>query len=347
MKYTKIAFSFLVAAAIIAIAPSSAFALETANTGSTVGTVATQDTGSTVGNTSAPATESTGSTVGTTQTLSTQSTGSTVGTVTTPGTANTGSTVGGTITAPGTANTGSTVGTITVPGTANTGSTVGTITPPGTANTGSTVGGPATPSTPPTSNGNTSSGSSSSSSSSSSGAGSLPPLTSTSQCAYLGSYIQTGKVNNVADIIKLQAFLKNTEGMNVAQTGLYDAQTIAAVNAFQVKYTADVLTPWGVSTPTSQVYYTTSKKINEIFCKTTFALTPAQLAEITRYRTNLQNGTSLSGVVGSNDGTQIENPTGSSTNPSASTTENNQVGAAAKAPILTRIWNFIKRIFGR
>jgi hypothetical protein len=362
MTNTKTAFSFLVAVAILAAAPFSAHALDTTSTGTGAGAITTQESGTGAGSVTTPGTTSTGTGAGSVSTPGTESTGTGAGSVTTPGTTSTG-TGAGTVTTPGTTSTGTGAGSITTPGTTSTGTGAGSITTPGTVSTGTGAGNTATPSTPPNSNGNgsgsvsngnVSTGSSSSGSNqsvssggSSGGSVNLPVLVSTAQCAYLGSYVQTGKVNNTADVIKLQSFLKNTEGMNVIQTGVYDAQTIAAVNAFQVKYTADVLTPWGVTNPTSQVYYTTSKKINEIFCKKTFALTPAQLAEITRYRTNLQNGTTITGTVGTT-GSTVGNPTGSSIDSTAtSTSDSTQVGAVAKTPLFTKIWNFIKHIFGR
>ena len=44
------------------------------------------------------------------------------------------------------------------------------------------------------------------------------------------------------------------------------------------------MAPWGLKVASGVVSYTTKKKINEIYCKTTFSLTPEQLAAIENYK---------------------------------------------------------------
>jgi hypothetical protein len=352
-----VATAFILGALLV---PAFAFAQAPITSGGNLGGVVTNVSPTTAGG-------NTGSAVTNTAPAST---GGNIGgavTNTPPGTAggNTGSAVTNTSPATAGGNTGSGV-TNTAPATAggNTGAAVPQATPPATAggNTGSAVtntppatnGGGSTPTGTGNSAPNVSVGSGGSSGASGS-ALVLPVLTNIGDCDYLGSYMKAGKANVYADVIKLQNFLNTYEGMNVFVTGQYDAQTIAAVNAFQVKYTDDVLLPWGVSTPTSQVYYTTSKKINEIFCKKSFALTPAQLAEITAYRTSLQNRTvDMTQDVGTNEtsgtGSVVVGTTGTDTSTdvtSTTTTHDTQVAAVAKTSIFSKIWNFIKRIFGR
>ncbi|OGG63197.1 hypothetical protein A3D66_00470 [Candidatus Kaiserbacteria bacterium RIFCSPHIGHO2_02_FULL_50_9] len=108
------------------------------------------------------------------------------------------------------------------------------------------------------------------------------------QCdAYLDSYIRYGRVNNENDVRRLQTFLRDFEAFgNLQETGMYDFPSLSAVNAFQMKYAGDILVPWGATGPTGYVYYTTKKKINEIYCKftTQFPLTADQEAEIARIR---------------------------------------------------------------
>lgn len=103
---------------------------------------------------------------------------------------------------------------------------------------------------------------------------------------YLTAFIRVGQQNPPEQVKRLQTVLHNFEGANLEINGVYDAATIAAVNAFQAKYASEVLTPWGISAPTGYVYLTTRKKINEVFCHNTvqFPLTQQQLDEIARVR---------------------------------------------------------------
>ena len=105
---------------------------------------------------------------------------------------------------------------------------------------------------------------------------------------YLTKYIKPGAQNDPEQVKLLQAFLMDSDaGAGVSITGEYDAATIAAVDRFQQKYASDVLDPWGYNRPTSFVYYTTRKKINDLYCSglRTFGLSEEQLAEIARTRT--------------------------------------------------------------
>ncbi|MDP3962709.1 MAG: peptidoglycan-binding domain-containing protein [bacterium] len=112
----------------------------------------------------------------------------------------------------------------------------------------------------------------------------LPLLASTTQCNYLSGYMKAGLNNPTDQVVLLQTFLKDTENMDVSVTGFFDQKTVNAVRIFQAKYAADVLVPWGLKHPTGAVYHTTSKKINEIYCKKSFSLTLAQIREIESYR---------------------------------------------------------------
>ena len=88
-------------------------------------------------------------------------------------------------------------------------------------------------------------------------------------CPYLKSYLRIGRANDTFEVIKLQAFLKTFEGYDyVTISGVFDEATLQAVNAFQLKYQSEVLTPWGISAPTGYVYITTLGKINKILCGT-------------------------------------------------------------------------------
>jgi hypothetical protein len=103
-------------------------------------------------------------------------------------------------------------------------------------------------------------------------------------CTYLEKYLRLGYDNDPVEVTKLQRFLKEYEGFtNLAVTGIFDIETDIAVRAFQDKYGADVLAPWGLPSNTGYVYYTTQKKVNEIYCKKAFPLNSAQLIEISDF----------------------------------------------------------------
>ncbi len=104
-------------------------------------------------------------------------------------------------------------------------------------------------------------------------------------CEYLKEYLRIGYNNNPTEVLKLQLFLKNFEGFaNISTSGFFDEVTDRSVRIFQDRYAADILTPWNLPGNTGYVYYTTKKKINEIYCQREFPLTPAQLAEIAEFR---------------------------------------------------------------
>jgi hypothetical protein len=86
---------------------------------------------------------------------------------------------------------------------------------------------------------------------------------------FLTSYLRLGDTG--ADVYKLQFYLNFYENMNVAYTGVFDAQTFTAVKSFQSKYYNDIILPWvnagyKAFAPTGFVYITTRNKINSMFC---------------------------------------------------------------------------------
>jgi len=68
---------------------------------------------------------------------------------------------------------------------------------------------------------------------------------------------------------------------------------------FKKRYTDDVLLPWGYSSnePTGYVYYTTRKKINEIYCDKIFPLNSEQLAEIESFKNSLSEELEIGGGI--------------------------------------------------
>jgi hypothetical protein len=113
-------------------------------------------------------------------------------------------------------------------------------------------------------------------------------------CAPITSYLTFGGSNSVAEVTKLQNFLNRFERAGIAVTGVYDTATVNAVRAFQTKYFADTIAPWGPTAQVSgQVYITTLKKINEIMCGTSRALSASERAIVEAY----QNGSVAPTVV--------------------------------------------------
>ena len=112
-----------------------------------------------------------------------------------------------------------------------------------------------------------------------------PEIVSGGSCEYLKEYLRIGVQNNPSEVLKLQLFLKNFEGFSTIPTdSFFGIETDKAVRTFQDKYKDDVLTPWNLPGNTGYVYYTTKKKINEIYCQREFPLNATQLEEIAAFR---------------------------------------------------------------
>jgi hypothetical protein len=116
-------------------------------------------------------------------------------------------------------------------------------------------------------------------------------------CEYLKEYLRLGANNNPSEVTKLQLFLKNYDNAeNLEVTGFFDLSTDRAVRSFQDKYKKDVLDTWNLPSNTGYVYYTTKKKINEIYCQREFPLTPEQVSEIASFRALIERVNSASGT---------------------------------------------------
>lgn len=112
------------------------------------------------------------------------------------------------------------------------------------------------------------------------------------QCVpLLQSYMRLGKPVDAADVQDLQKFLNDWEGEALDVSGIYDFITVAAVKRFQAKYSSEILDPWGVKEPTGNVYYTTQRKINDLYCVNgdSFGLTAQQLNEINTFKNGYQS----------------------------------------------------------
>ncbi|MFZ2048757.1 MAG: putative Ig domain-containing protein [Minisyncoccia bacterium] len=131
-----------------------------------------------------------------------------------------------------------------------------------------------------------------------------PIVTTTStglECFYLRDYMRRDFNNDPIEVMKLQAFLLNFEGYTyVTVNGVFDQATFDAVSAFQMKYEADILTPWGHTAPTGYVYILTLKKVNEIYCQRLYPVTDAQQLEINAHRALLERLNATGGTLPSN-----------------------------------------------
>lgn len=115
------------------------------------------------------------------------------------------------------------------------------------------------------------------------GAEAPAPTPAPVECNYLLEYIKLGADNNPVEVKKLEIFLNEFNGENLAVNGIYEQADFDAVSRFQEKYLEKVLNPWNHKGPTGYVYITTKKRINELYCKREFPLTPEQKAEIARF----------------------------------------------------------------
>ena len=112
----------------------------------------------------------------------------------------------------------------------------------------------------------------------------IPIPTPEPECNYLLEYIKLGADNNPYEVEKLEKFLNDYEGESLVVNGIYEKSDFEAVKRFQSKYGSEVLSPWGLKGPTGYVYYTTKKKVNELYCQREFPLTDKQKNEINYYK---------------------------------------------------------------
>ncbi len=109
-------------------------------------------------------------------------------------------------------------------------------------------------------------------------AGQVLGADTTRQCgALLEDYLAINTENDSFEVSKLQLFL-NGQGISAPSNSVFDEATEAAVSAFQVMHTDDILQPWldaGLTSnldPSGRVYKTTRWKINNIVCPGSEAL---------------------------------------------------------------------------
>lgn len=120
-------------------------------------------------------------------------------------------------------------------------------------------------------------------------------------CLYLRDYLKIDRVNDPIEVLKLQSFLNVYEKENLSYTGIFDQTTFEAVQRFQMKYSKDILEPWGEKVTTGFVYILTKKKINEIYCNTVIDLSQEEKNEIESFKNFIEDNPNIevSNQVGS------------------------------------------------
>ena len=81
-------------------------------------------------------------------------------------------------------------------------------------------------------------------------------------------FMGRGRTNTPEQVSRLQFVLRTYEHANIpaSEDAVFGPQTLIAVNAFQKKYTSEILTPAGLTKPTGLVLRLTLKKLNAIQC---------------------------------------------------------------------------------
>ena len=112
------------------------------------------------------------------------------------------------------------------------------------------------------------------------------------------SNVSLNEVIKFTKLVEAHEFIENfaegyqtlvgEKGFNLSVDGSYDQQDFEAVRVFQDRYFDDILAPWGHTKTTGYVFYTTRKKINEIYCKSVFPLTSEQQNEVDEFRAFLE-----------------------------------------------------------
>ncbi len=163
---------------------------------------------------------------------------------------------------------------------------------------------------------------------------------------YLTDNLGFGHENNPAQVIRLQNFLNDYMSAGLAVTGVFETSTEQAVMDFQLRYAADILTPWGISNATGFVYHTTKKKINEMVCERDFPLTQEQLDEINRVKNQIAGGITTLGtpqetVAGAETTTNEGTTDASDDTSSSSTDDENKVDEEEEQGFFGRLWDSI------
>jgi len=169
-------------------------------------------------------------------------------------------------------------------------------------------------------------------------------------CPMITTYMKYGADNDSAQVTKLQSFLKNVEKLDVDVNGIFDKKTESAVKAFQTKYSATTMGPWGATQGTGYVYITTLKQINKIACNLPLTLTPAELSIINSTKNAVVAQNQPVTITPKNGSVSAEiEVTGTDSNTitfeTESETNEENTATVTKASIMGRFWNFLVYLF--
>lgn len=89
------------------------------------------------------------------------------------------------------------------------------------------------------------------------------PFINNRQCPYFSSYHKLGD-RNTGDIALIQKFLNEFYQESLDVDGQYGPMTSAAVSRFQSRWFDEILSPWGLTSPTGEWYQSTRNKANEV-----------------------------------------------------------------------------------
>lgn len=108
----------------------------------------------------------------------------------------------------------------------------------------------------------------------------MPPAPAT--CPLITTFLTRSSQNDTADVMRLQAFLRDHEHANVSVNGSFDQQTEDAVKAFQKAHADIILKPYNIINPTGRVSITTRALINSIACNIPMTLSNGDMSDIAR-----------------------------------------------------------------
>ena len=161
-------------------------------------------------------------------------------------------------------------------------------------------------------------------------------------CPLLTTYMKRGWNNDSVQVLKLQAFLRNSQELDVDMTGVFDQKTENAVRAFQTKNLSQIMGPWGANEASGMVYITTTKAINKITCNQPLTLTAEELAVINAYKARVEAGEA------SVQGTEIGSAGTSTVAVTPSKTGSGLTAAASDAKsVFAKFWAFVRGLFSK
>ncbi len=161
-------------------------------------------------------------------------------------------------------------------------------------------------------------------------------------CPFVNGFLKMGAPNDSTEVAKLQYFLKEREGLDADQSGIFDEKTKAAVEAFQRKYMADVMGPWGATRPTGTVFITTVRKINQLACGSPLSLDPDEASMVEDYkRAALAAEAQQSFVPPSTI------PPSTASQDTAAAQDAVPVSSSTSPALGKRLWSFLKSFFVR